>query len=78
MSFLGPSQRFDTRGQLFGNQILSGRGGGVALIVNSNVAADVGFSDCVFRENTAAEYGGGMYVLLQGPTSHTLAVNSSR
>lgn len=75
---LDRSEQFETRGQLFGNQILTGRGGGVAIIVNSNVGVEVNVTECVFRENSAAEFGGGMYALLQGPTSHLISISACR
>ena len=75
---LDRSEQFETRGQLFGNQILTGRGGGVAIIVNSNVGVEVNMTDCVFRENSAAEFGGGVYALLQGPSTHLLSISACR
>lgn len=76
--FLSVSEQFDTRGQLFRDQILIGRGGGVALIVNADSAAEVEILGCDFLENTAAEFGGGLYVLLQGATSHSVSINRNR
>lgn len=75
---LDPSERFDSRGQLFRNHILRGRGGGVALIINADSAAEVEVFGCEFVENVAVEYGGGLYLLLQGPTSHQVAITRSR
>jgi hypothetical protein len=72
------SQRFDTRGQLFGEQILVGRGGGMAIIINADAAAFVNVSGCVFLENVAVEFGGGLYLLLRGPTSHSVDIVQNR
>ena len=72
------SERFETRGQLFGEQILVGRGGGMALIVSSDAAANVQVSDCLFLENASLEYGGGLYVLLEGVTSHRMVIRDNR
>ena len=75
---LTPSERFDTRGQIFQDMKFVGRGGGAALIINAESAANVVIRRCEFIENTAVEFGGGMYVLLQGPTSHSVTVIQSR
>ena len=72
------SQRFDTRGQLFGDEILVGRGGGVAIIINADAAADVEVMDCVFLGNVAVEFGGGLYLLLRGQTSHQVEIMQNR
>lgn len=69
-------ERFETRGQVFGDQILTGRGGGLALILNSaSSAGRVQLSDCLFLENVAQEFGGGAYILLQGSHSLTITRN---
>lgn len=72
------SQRFDTRGQLFGDEILVGRGGGVAVIINADSAADVEVTGCVFTGNVAVEFGGGLYLLLRGQTSHQVEIMGNR
>lgn len=78
MSLQTESQRFDTRGQLFGDEILVGRGGGVAIIINADSAAEVEVTDCIFLENVAVEFGGGLYLLLRGPTSHMVEITQNR
>ena len=75
-SLLSASERFETRGQVFGDMILVGRGGGVALVVNADSTGSVEVSGCEFVENAAVEFGGGLYVLLQG--SHTLTLTRNR
>ena len=71
------SELFEGRGQIF-ERIFVGRGGGVALIINGSVAADVVVSEVQFVENSAVESGGGAYVLLQGFTNHSVTINQSR
>ena len=56
-----------------------GRGGGVVLIVNSMMqAATLFVEDSVFENNTALESGGGLYVLLDGLSSHSVVVSRCR
>lgn len=69
------AERFDTRGQIFRDQVFLGRGGGMALILNSHESADVVVVGCEFTENVALEFGGGMYVLLQGLASHLFTIS---
>ena len=72
------SNLFIVRGQAFSNQVFSGRGGGAAFLINSLKAADVVLWKAMFLENSAIEFGGGAYLLLQGDTSHSITINQSR
>ena len=67
------------RGGVISDQSFPGRGGGVALIFSvnqSSVRAHI--ADCLFEENLALELGGGLYVLLDGLTNHTVTINRTR
>ena len=72
------SQLFTIRGQVFNSLFFSGRGGGAALLFNSDRPADVVVWQTNFLENSVVEFGGGAYVLLQGSTSHLLVITQCR
>ena len=63
------------RGEALQDRSFPGRGGGVALIVNSMSEANLLVEDCLFVDNVAVESGGGLYVLLDGLSSHTVTIN---
>ena len=63
------------RGGAVADRSFPGRGGGVALIVNSIRSATLLVEDCLFVDNAALESGGGLYVLLDGLSSHTVTVS---
>ena len=67
------------RGGVIQDRSFPGRGGGVALIVHAPMhPAHLIVEDTSFIDNIALESGGGLYVLLDGLTSHTVTVNRSR
>ena len=63
------------RGGVIQDRAFPGRGGGVALIVHAEMRpANLIIEDCYFIDNAALESGGGLYVLLDGLSSHTVNV----
>ena len=67
------------RGGVIADQSFPGRGGGVALIFSVNLTSvRAHIEDCLFVENLALELGGGLYVLLDGLTNHTVTINRTR
>ena len=62
---------FRTSSQAFFAQIFTGRGGALAIFSNeSNHDLNLTISDCLFENNTARSFGGGVYLLLGGFTTH--------
>ena len=59
-------------------QIFPGRGGGASVILNAVNAIGVVIEWCYFGENFALGYGGGLYVLANGQTNHTIVVNNTK
>ena len=55
--------------------ILTGRGGGAAILVNTSDPVYVSVEDCVFMDNSATSFGGGLYLLPDGPSNNTFVVN---
>lgn len=72
------SELQEVRGGVIEDRTFPGRGGGVALIFNSNEPATAQVEDCLFSENSALEFGGGLYVLLDGLSDHTITINRTR
>ena len=64
--------------ELLQQLLFPGRGGGLAIIANSLVAINVLVADCLMQENSAENYGGGMYTLLDGLSNHVITVTRSR
>jgi len=77
-SSMSQSEIFTVRGQEFNNRFLSGRGGGAALLFNSDQPADVVVWQTYFLENAVVEFGGGAFILLQGPTTHSVSIRQCR
>ena len=63
-------------GVVVGNQFTS-RGGGLAVIVNDAEPADVVVFGCLFKENGALAFGGGMYLGLDGKSRHSVIINQT-
>lgn len=67
------------RGGVIQDRAFLGRGGGVALIVHAEMRpANLVIEDSYFVDNAALESGGGLYVLLDGLSSHTVNISRSR
>ena len=65
------SSAFLTSSQAFFGQIFTGRGGAVGVFSNeSRHDLNVSITDCVFEGNYARSFGGGLYLLLGGFTTH--------
>lgn len=58
--------------------VLSGRGGGVAINLNSTFPFAVSIDDCTVEDNRAQAFGGGMYLLFGAYTSHVMNMNNTR
>ena len=67
------------RGGVIADQSFPGRGGGVALLFSVNqTSVRAHIEDCLFEDNVALELGGGLYLLLDGLTNHTITINRTR
>ena len=71
---------FRTSSQAFFAQIFTGRGGSMAVFVNESLHdLRITISDCVFENNFARSFGGGVYLLLGGfGTHHRVEVQRAR
>ena len=58
------------------NRVFPGRGGGLAILVNSVTKVTVDVINCSFFGNEATEFGGGAYVLLPTTSSHLITFQS--
>ena len=67
------------RGGVIQDRAFPGRGGGAALIVHAEMGpANLIIEDSCFVDNVALEFGGGLYVLLDGLSSHTVNISRTR
>ena len=64
-----------TTSQLISDFIFSGRGGALAIIINSSFAFDMRIEDCVVENNFATSFGGGIYLGYSGYNTHTTDIN---
>ena len=55
--------------------IFTGRGGGAVILVNTTDPASVSVEDCIFVDNSATSFGGGLYLFPDGPSNNTFVVN---
>lgn len=73
----GGSFQYSTTQSIVSRQF-RGRGGGAAIIMNGRVPVQVTVSDCVFEQNYAGIYGGGLYTNFDGLSHYFLTINNSR
>lgn len=64
-----------TTSQLIENNLPIGRGGGCIVSVSSVTPVNVEVSDCVFEQNHAMTYGGGLYYLFDKVSGHNATAN---
>ena len=65
--FINNSARlFLTTNELFQNYIFSGRGGGMALLINVTCPVNVAINNNLFRNNSASNFGGGVHCYING------------
>ena len=73
-----PSYDQQTTSQLLQYLKFTGRGGGSSVLMGAPVSVNVAYEDCVFNENLAASYGGGLYSGYSGNHDNTLVVNRTK
>lgn len=64
-----------TTSQLLRRFLVTGRGGGYALVVHSIVSVDVVITGCVFEKNFALSYGGGVFIVWTLVSNHTTTIS---
>ena len=64
--------------QLLQQGVYTGRGGGCSIIITSFSPLNGTLEDCVFEENFAHSYGGGLYITFDGQLDHLLVLNRVR
>ncbi len=73
-SYLEPNRPHE----IFRGFILSGRGGGLAINVNSSFPFYVSIQDCLAENNKAQAFGGGVYLLFGAYASHHMEMKGTR
>ena len=58
-------------------QFLTGRGGGVRVYIGESQSVTVNVEDCLFEENYALNFGGGLYIALRQNANHTITARGS-
>ena len=61
--------------QLLQAFIFPGRGGAIAITINSSFAFNASIEDCVIQNSFATSFGGGIYLGYSGYAAHTTYVN---
>ena len=64
--------------QLLQQGVYTGRGGGCSIIITSFSPLNGTLEDCVFEENFAHSFGGGLYITFDGQLDHLLVLNRVR
>ena len=54
-----------------------GRGGAIAININSTTPYNTLIKDCTIENNSARLFGGGLYLVLRGVTNHSTVINAS-
>lgn len=57
--------------------LFPGRGGALAVTVNSSFPFNANISDCIVEENSAHSLGGGFYLAFSAYSEHLIVVNNS-
>lgn len=70
-----PLANIQSTTQLFQHFLFTGRGGGCSFTVDSLSSLNATVEDCYFEDNFARSFGGGLYVVLNGYSNHTVVVN---
>ena len=66
-----------TTTQVFQQRVFTGRGGGLAVLINGVEPVNGTIKNCVFSDNTARSFGGGLYTVQSGLSNHTIHVSDS-
>ena len=64
-----------TSTQILLKRVFTGRGGGCAIPMFSSLPSNVTLEDCLFEENFARTFGGGLYVAFDGHLDHMVVLN---
>ena len=67
-----------TTTQLLQQFAFTGRGGGCAVLVNPSFPSNATLENCLFKENFARTFGGGLYVGFDGELDHRVVLNRIR
>ncbi len=73
-----PPDKVGATTRLYTTFTFTGRGGGCSILVNVRFPASATVENCVFEENSAANFGGGIYLGFSGYSSHKIIVNKAR
>ncbi len=58
--------------------IFPGRGGGCSILMNTSFPANATVENCVFEENCATTFGGGLCLGFGGYSSHEIVINKTK
>ena len=64
-----------TTTQVLRSLLFTGRGGGCAFAINPAFPLNATVEDCLFEDNYALSFGGGLYVAFDGFSNHTVIIN---
>ncbi len=58
--------------------VFPGRGGGCSILMNTTSPANATVENCIFEDNSASVFGGGLYLGFSGYSFHDIVVNNTR
>ena len=66
-----------TTTQVFQQRVFTGRGGGLAVLIHGVTPVDGSIEKCIFIDNVARSFGGGLYTVQSSLSNHTIRVRDS-
>ena len=72
------SQNKRTTSLLLTQFVFTGRGGGCSININSHTAINVTIRNCIFTNNNALYYAGGLYLVFKTVSGHIATVSDSQ
>ncbi len=69
---------FLTASELLQAFVFPGRGGGCIILMNTSFSANATIENCLFEDNFATNFGGGVYLGFSGYSSHAFLVNRTK
>ncbi len=58
--------------------VFIGRGGGCSIVMNTTSPANATIENCIFEENSASLFGGGLYLAVTGYATHDVTINNTK
>ncbi len=73
-----PPDELGATTRLLSTFLFPGRGGGCSILMNTTSLANATVENCVFEDNSATVFGGGLYLGFSGYSFHRITVNNTK